>query len=223
MKEVRREGEREKDAKGFCPSSESSGVQRKTTGEKPGRNLGNEVGNKEGNDSHIALESRTYNFLVPGTMPVLEFEITSGKIDHAHGGPPSSSGGSNLHLEIYNPTAGEVFEAKFPKGRIEVDNDGSVAYFSRNAERVTLSIFLGRSVSLTIDKEGLVIIKSPSKISSLSIQQQGQQTQERLPVAEVESKGRGKRGKSRNHHPSKRESTGAELEVSSDIISFTLA
>lgn len=98
------------------------------------------------------LESRRYEFVVNGTMPVLEFELVAGKEKE------------DLHLELYNPLSNEVFEAKFGKGRIEVDRDGSITYFTRNADKVNVSLFLGRNLSITLDKEGGVSIRTPSRI-----------------------------------------------------------
>ena len=109
----------------------------------------------------LTLESKHYNVLVDGTMPVLNFHITPGKASS----DPSKS--QNLRLELYNPMAGEVFEAKFPKGRIEVDNDGSVAYFSTSVEKVNVSLFLGHNIQINLHKDGSVVIKSPSKIVDL--------------------------------------------------------
>ncbi len=109
----------------------------------------------------LSLESRQYNFLVDGTMPVLNFQITPGRASQ----DPSKS--LNLRLELYNPMAGEVFEAKFPKGRIEVDNDGSITYFSTSTDKVNVSLFLGHNLSINLHKDGRVEAKSPSKIISL--------------------------------------------------------
>lgn len=88
-------------------------------------------------------------------MPVLEFELVAGKDKE------------DLHLELYNPLSNEVFEAKFGKGRIEVDRDGSITYFTRNADKVSVSLFLGRNLSITLDKEGEVSIRTPSRILSV--------------------------------------------------------
>lgn len=107
-----------------------------------------------------SLESRKYQFIADGTMPVLDFEIKSGKV--AHGGTDGQS--EHLTLELYHPMSGEVFEAKFGKGRIEVDRDGSVTYFTRTLDHARLSIFLERNLTILIDKSGNVEISSPSKI-----------------------------------------------------------
>ena len=92
---------------------------------------------------------------------MLEFEVSSGTFND----PQSEK--SHLRLEIYNPLSGEVFEAKFPKGRVEVDNDGSLAYFSTNTERINMSLFLGYNLQITFHKDGRFSIRSPSKIKSV--------------------------------------------------------
>jgi hypothetical protein len=88
-------------------------------------------------------------------MPVLEFELTAGKEKE------------DLHLELYNPLSNEIFEAKFHKGRIEVDRDGSITYFSRENHHVNVSLFLGRNLTISLGKEGDVVIRTPSKIVSV--------------------------------------------------------
>jgi len=108
------------------------------------------------------LESRKYHFVADGTMPVLDFAIKSGKLASSGTGAEES-----LTLELYHPMSGEVFEAKFGKGRIEVDRDGSVTYFTRSVDRARLSIFLERNISITIDKSGEVEIRSRSSILSV--------------------------------------------------------
>ena len=102
-----------------------------------------------------SLESKKYEFMVEGTMPVLEFDITGGK-EREH-----------LHLELYNPLSNEIFEAKFEKGRIEVDKDGSITYFTTSTDHVNFSLFLGRNLQISLDKTGEVVIRSPSKIVSV--------------------------------------------------------
>jgi hypothetical protein len=109
------------------------------------------------------LESKKYHFVVDGTMPVLNFDIRSGKLPPA--GPSSDE--ERLTVEIYHPMSGEVFEAKFRKGRIEVDRDGSVTYFTTSQDHARFSIFLERNIAISIDKSGEVEIKSPSKILSV--------------------------------------------------------
>lgn len=101
------------------------------------------------------LESRKYNYLVDGTLPVLDFEITSGRADKET---------QHLTVELYNPLSGEVFEAKYPKGRIEVDKDGSITYFSANSDRINFSLFIGHNVLVSVSRTGEVLIKTPSKI-----------------------------------------------------------
>ena len=109
------------------------------------------------------LESKKYYFVADGTMPVLNFEIKSGKLPTAS----SSNAEERLTLEIYHPMSGEVFEAKFRKGRIEVDRDGSVTYFTTSQDHARFSIFLERNIAISIDKSGEVEIRSPSKILSV--------------------------------------------------------
>jgi hypothetical protein len=111
-----------------------------------------------GRDDPQMLESRKYHFIADGTMPVLDFKIKSGKLAGLE---------EPLTLELYHPMSGEVFEAKFGKGRIEVDRDGSITYFTRSVDRARFSIFLERNISITIDKSGAVEIRSPSKILSV--------------------------------------------------------
>jgi len=108
------------------------------------------------------LESRKYNYLVEGTMPVLEFDITSGKATN------ENENKQHLTLELYNPLSGALFEAKFSKGRLEVDSDGSITYFSTKADSVNLSLFLRHNITVSMNKKtGEVLIKSPSKMVSL--------------------------------------------------------
>jgi len=112
------------------------------------------------------LESKKYSFKVEGSMPVLDFNITPGGAASTQ----SESEGITQHLtlELYNPASGALFEAKFPKGRIEVDADGTMTYFSMNVETLNLSLFLGRNITISMNKKtGEVIVKSPSKITSV--------------------------------------------------------
>jgi hypothetical protein len=88
-------------------------------------------------------------------MPVLEFELLGGKEKE------------DLHLELYNPLSNEIFEAKFGKGRIELDRDGSITYFTRSTDHVSVSLFLGRNVNITLGKDGDVLIRTPSRIVSV--------------------------------------------------------
>ncbi len=97
-------------------------------------------------------------------MPILDIEIKSGKIAQAN----AVERQDRLILELYHPMSGEIFEAKFGKGRIEVDKDGSVTYFSREATSVNFSLFLRRHLSIIMNESGQVIIKSPAKILSVS-------------------------------------------------------
>ena len=112
------------------------------------------------------LESKKYNFLVEGTMPILNFEITSGGKSAPEGMPAINQvQRQNLTLELYAPISGEIFEAKTPKGRIEVDNDGTVTYFSQQPDSLSFSLFLGKSITVTMSrKTGEVVLKTPSKI-----------------------------------------------------------
>jgi len=107
------------------------------------------------------LESKKYNFVADGTMPILNFEIKAGKVQ------ASKLEEERLTLEIYHPMSGEVFEAKFKNGRIEVDRDGSVTYFTTSLDHARFSIFLERNVTISIDRSGQVEVRSPSKIQSI--------------------------------------------------------
>ena len=107
------------------------------------------------------LESKKYHFKAEGTMPVLEIDIAGSS------SPTVSLEQEHLTVEIYNPMSGEVFEAKFARGRIEVDRDGSMTYFTRNSDKVNISIFLERNISISLNRAGEVTIKSPSKILSV--------------------------------------------------------
>jgi len=93
-------------------------------------------------------------------MPVLDIEIKSGKLALA-------DKDERLTLELYHPMSGEVFEAKFKRGRIEVDKDGSITYFTRDSPSVNFSIFLKRNLSVSMTDSGQVVIRSPSKILSV--------------------------------------------------------
>lgn len=106
-------------------------------------------------ESRKLLESKKYEFEVNGTMPVLEFEL------HAGGEK------EDLHLELYNPLSNEIFEAKFAKGRIELDRDGSLTYFSQKADHVNVSLFIGKNLQVFLSRDGKVSITTPSKIISL--------------------------------------------------------
>jgi hypothetical protein len=126
------------------------------------------------------LESKKYNFLVEGTMPILNFEINSGGKAPIEGMPePNQIQSQNLTIEIYSPLSGEIFEAKTPKGRIEVDNDGTVTYFSQNPESLSFSLFLGKSIIVTMSrKTGEVILKTPSKILSIEDRRESKEKNE---------------------------------------------
>ena len=107
------------------------------------------------------LQSRKYQFVADGTMPVLDFDIKSGKVGS------TNTDDQRLRIEIYHPMSGEVFEAKYDKGRIEVDKDGSVTYFTTTLSHASFSIFLKRNVSVSVDESGKVVIKTPSRVLSV--------------------------------------------------------
>lgn len=88
-------------------------------------------------------------------MPVLEFQLSAGNERE------------DLHLELYNPLSNEIFEAKFARGRIELDRDGSLTYFSQKADHVNVSLFVGKNVQILLTRGGELTIKTPSKILSL--------------------------------------------------------
>jgi hypothetical protein len=115
------------------------------------------------------LESKQYNFLVDGTMPVLNFELTSGGRKSPEGMREINKiERQNLRLELYAPISGEVFEARTQMGRLEVDNDGTVTYFSTAADKVTFSLFLGKSITFTFNrKSNELLIRTPSPITSI--------------------------------------------------------
>ena len=115
------------------------------------------------------LESKKYNFLIEGTMPVLNFEITSAEKSTPEGiSEVDQVQKQNLTIELYAPISGEIFEARTQRGRIEVDNDGTVTYFSQNPDSLSFSLFLGRSISVTMfRKTGEVILKTPSRILAI--------------------------------------------------------
>ncbi len=119
--------------------------------------------------NRVRLDSKKYYFLVDGTMPVLDLELKS------RVGPPakdpsktSKTEQQKLTIELFAPISGEIFEARTPRGRIEADNDGTITYFSNNSDSVTFSLFLGKSLTVTMNrKTGIVIIKTPSKITTI--------------------------------------------------------
>jgi hypothetical protein len=115
------------------------------------------------------LESKQYNFLVDGTMPILNFELTSGGRKAPEGiAEINKLEKQTLRLELYAPISGEVFEARTKMGRLEVDNDGTVTYFSNASERLSFSIFLGKSISVSFNrKTNELLIRTPSKIKSI--------------------------------------------------------
>jgi hypothetical protein len=111
-------------------------------------------------------------------MPVLDIEIKSGKMEQTKPG----EGEDHLTVELYHPMSGEIFEAKFKKGRIEVDKDGTVTYFTREATAVNFSLFLKRNLSVSLSESGQVVIKSPSKILSVSQLEKPQKTKKSANV-----------------------------------------
>jgi hypothetical protein len=115
------------------------------------------------------LESKQYNFLVEGAMPVLNFELTSGGRKAPEGmGQLNQIERQNLRLELYAPISGEVFEARTQMGRLEVDNDGTVTYFSNASERLSFSLFMSKSVTVTFNKKtSELTIRTPSSITSI--------------------------------------------------------
>jgi hypothetical protein len=127
------------------------------------------------------LESRVYKFLVDGTMPVLNFELSSGGRKAPEGmSEINQVERQNLRLELYAPISGEVFEARTKMGRLEVDNDGTITYFSNAAERVTLSLFLGKSITFTFNrKTNDLVIRTPSKITSIEDNRMSKRTKKK--------------------------------------------
>jgi len=130
-------------------------------------------------DSRQHLESRKYQFVADGTMPVLDLDIKSGKIGS------TGEDDQRLIIEIYHPMSGEVFEAKYSKGRIEVDKDGSVTYFTTKSDHASFSIFLKRNVSVSVDSSGKIVIKSPSRI--LSVEKDLQSRKKSRAIVESDS------------------------------------
>lgn len=115
----------------------------------------------------LKLETRTYTFSVEGTRPILELLISGGA--EGAGTPPEK-----LTFEVHSPLSGEIFEAKTRNGRIEVDRDGRVVYFSRGPESVGFTLFLGRTLVVTMSKEGSKVrIETPSKILKMAREQKG--------------------------------------------------
>jgi hypothetical protein len=119
-------------------------------------------------DDSQTLGTQTYRFSVNGTRPVLQFDISSET--QVKG---TKEGVERLTIELHTPLSGEVFEAKTSVGRIEVDRDGKVMYFSRAADSVTFTLFLERSVVVTLRKSGEVVIQTPGKILSVDREVQG--------------------------------------------------
>lgn len=115
-------------------------------------------------DSPVALETKTYRFRADGTRPVLQIELTSGPA-----GREAKETPEKLTLELHAPMSGEIFEARTSVGRLEVDKDGRVMYFCQAGEKVGFTLFVGRSVVVTMSRStGEVLIQSPSKIVSVT-------------------------------------------------------
>jgi hypothetical protein len=113
-------------------------------------------------DDRVRLQSKKYSFIVEDTMPILNFELASRK-----GGEDNFPVKQDLTIELHSPISGEIFEAKTQRGRIEVDNDGTITCFSRG-ESLGFSVFLGRTLSITmVKKTGEVTIRTPSKIKKI--------------------------------------------------------
>ena len=119
-----------------------------------------------------SLQSKTYHLTVEGTRPVLQIELSSGKAGNA-------SDSEKLTIELHTPVSGEVFEARTSSGRLEVDRDGRVMYFCQAPESASFTLFLGRSVTVSMSrKTGVVTLKSPSKM--LSVEREAKADTERL-------------------------------------------
>ena len=114
-------------------------------------------------EAPASLETKTYRLRTEGTRPVLQIELASGG-GEKDGGPPEQ-----LRLELHSPISGEIFEARTSVGRLEVDRDGRVMYFCTSGTRVGFTLFVGRSVTVTMSREtGEVLVESPSKIVSVA-------------------------------------------------------
>jgi hypothetical protein len=112
-------------------------------------------------DEPTPLQTKTYRFSVTGTRPVLQIDLSSGEGD-------AKSGPQKLTIELHTPMSGEIFEAKTSNGRLEVDSDGRVMYFCQAPDSVSFTLFLGRSVVVSMSrKDGEVTVQSPSKMLSV--------------------------------------------------------
>ena len=122
---------------------------------------GSAVPNPDG--EAVALGTGTYRFKVDGTRPVLDIELSSGKKEEA------AEGTEKVSIELHTPISGEIFEARTSMGRLEVDRNGRVMYFCQKGEKVGFTLFVGRSVVVTMSRtDGEVLIQSPSRILSVS-------------------------------------------------------
>lgn len=118
--------------------------------------------NKAPDDQPQPLKSQTYRFKVEGTRPILQFDVSSGERSEPGVAP------EKLVIELHSPLSGEIFEARTPIGRLEVDRDGRVMYFCLKGEEVGFTLFVGRAISVTLSRStGEAVIESPSKIVSL--------------------------------------------------------
>lgn len=116
------------------------------------------------NEPPVDLETRTYRFRADGTRPVLQIELTSGGA-----GKGAKEEPEKLTLELHSPMSGEILEARTSVGRIEVDKDGRVMYFCVAGEKVGFTLFVGRSVTVTMSRStGEVLVQSPSKMLSMT-------------------------------------------------------
>ncbi|MDG6981328.1 MAG: hypothetical protein JRN51_09505 [Nitrososphaerota archaeon] len=119
-------------------------------------------------DPPTPLKTQTYRFSVTGTRPVLQFDLIPGA------GAEQKAPPDKLVIELHSPISGEVFEARTSVGRIEVDRDGRVMYFCQKGEDIGFTLFVGRSVTVTLSRgRGEVLVTSPSKILEVEHSQTG--------------------------------------------------
>ena len=115
-------------------------------------------------EAPVALETKTYRFTADGTRPIFQIELSSGEA-----GRETKEVPERLTLELHAPMSGEIFEARTSVGRIEVDKDGRVMYFCQKGEKVGFTLFVGRSVVVTMSRStGEVMVQTPSKILSVT-------------------------------------------------------
>lgn len=114
-------------------------------------------------DEEVALQTRRYKFKAGGTRPILDIELSSGKAGQG------AEETEKVSIELHSPISGEIFEARTSVGRLEVDRNGSVMYFCQKGDKVGFTLFVGRSVVVTMSRgDGEVLIQSPSKILSVT-------------------------------------------------------